>query len=112
MERKQTAQCCVIPERRETRAVSPVTAMPFCQGVCRPEPPGGVKWVMPRAQVCLGGGHRERWRPLQVELPSFRRSHLGTQPSLAPGERRGGSRLALKELRRKPGKEQAKLRGP
>ena len=41
MERKQTAQCCVIPERREMRAVSPVTAVPFCQGVCGPEPPGG-----------------------------------------------------------------------
>lgn len=66
---------------------------------------------MPRAQVCLGGGHRERWRPLQVEPPSFRRSHLGTQASLAPGERRGGSRHVLRELRKKPGKEQAELQG-
>lgn len=96
------------PERREMRVVSPVTAVLSTRVFAGWSPQG----VMPRAQVCLGGRHRERWRPLQVEPPSFRRSHLGTQASLAPGERRGSSRLALRELRNKPGKEQAKLRGP
>ena len=106
MERKQTARHCVIPERRETSAVSPVIAVPFCQGVraegTGPEPPGGVSWVMPRAHACLGGAHSER-----CGLCRCSRLHLdghtsGLRPAWLQG--RGGSRLTLKELRNKPGR--------
>lgn len=99
----------MIPEKRAS-AVSPVIIVPGCAGRRNwAGPERSVSWVMP--------GHTCAWEVVTVSAaafagaaPSFRRSHLGTQASLAPGERRLLDRPGRAE--KQTWKGQAEPRGP